>query len=263
MSERALARRWKEYRYRRLLRRMAGPQLVRAFADAYPQAHFVEIGSNDGVKYDHLRPHIVSGSWEGIMVEPVPYVFERLRRNYGGLDGVILENAAIGDRDGRLPFHHLAEADEEERARLPDWYDTIGSFRREAVLGHAGKVPDIEARLVSTEVPCLTFESLLAKHGVERVDLLLIDTEGFDWEIIRHIDFAAHRPRLLVYEHFHLSPDERQECRAHLEGLGYETMEEGFDTFCLDTRSHDGLTRRWRRLRPAVPGVSVAEEERR
>lgn len=240
---------------------MAGPRLVRAFADAYPRAFFVEIGSNDGEKYDHLRPFIVSGSWAGIMVEPVPYVFERLRSNYGGVERVSLENVAIGDRDGRLPFYHLSEVDEDERDGLPDWYDTIGSFLREAVLSHAGKVPGIEQRIVSTEVPCLTFQSLCARHGVERVDLVLIDTEGFDWQIVRHIDFELYRPRLLIYEHFHLSQADRAECRAHLERLGYETMEEGFDTFCLDTRVDDRLTGAWRRLRPAVPGVSAEDEQ--
>lgn len=257
----APGRLWDEYRYRRLLRRMAGPRLVEAFADAYPEAHFVEIGSNDGAKYDHLRPFILSGSWAGIMVEPVPYVFERLRDNYGGLDRVILENAAIADRDGRLPFYHLAQVADHEREGLPDWYDTIGSFLRETVLSHAAKLPDIQERIVCTEVPCLTFDSLLARHGFERVDLLLIDTEGFDWEIVRNVDFDAHRPRLVVYEHFHLAAGDRSDCRAHLEQNGYETMEEGFDTFCLDTRDDDRLTRAWRRLRPAVAGVS-AEDER-
>jgi hypothetical protein len=87
--------------------------------------------------------------------------------------------------------------------------------------------------------------------------VLVIDAEGYDWEIIRDIDFAAWRPRLLIYEQYHLTENERVECRAHVERVGYETMEEGFDTFCLDTGPDDGPTATWRRLRPAVPGVSA------
>ena len=49
------------------------------------------------------------------MVEPVPYVFERLRGNYAGVDRVTLENAAVGATDGDLPFYYLVDASDEER----------------------------------------------------------------------------------------------------------------------------------------------------
>jgi len=249
-------------RHRRQLRRLAGPKLLSAFADQYPSASFVEIGANDGEQHDHLRPFILSRGWTGVMVEPVPYVFERLRRNYADVERVVTENVAIADRDGRLPFYHLVAPDPAERDGLPSWYDGIGSFSRDAVLGHAEHIPDVAERIVQTDVPALTFESLCARHGIERVDLVLVDTEGYDWEIIRNIDLAEQKPRLLVYEHFHLSPDDRASCRAHLHGHGYETMEEGFDTFCLDVSVSDPLSDLWRRLRPAVRGVAASDENR-
>jgi FkbM family methyltransferase len=245
-------------KYMRIQRRLAGPKLLSSFGDAYPQAFFVEVGSNDGEQHDHLRPLILSLEWRGLMVEPVPYVFERLRRNYEDVDRVTLVNVAIADRDGELPFFHMREAEPGER--VPFWYHGTGSFSREAVLGHAKDIPDVEERLVTTTVPCLTFASLLARYEADRVDLLLVDTEGYDWELLRMIDLAAVRPRLVVYEHFHLSPGDRADALARFAELGYETMEEGFDTFCLDPVDDD-LTRRWRRLKPAVGGVSVHDED--
>lgn len=244
----------------RVRRRLAGPKLIKGFADAYPEAVFVEVGANDGVQHDHLRPFIRSGGWTGVMVEPVPYVFERLRDNYAGLDRVRLENAAVADRDGTRPFYHLAEAPEGERARLPGWYDGIGSFSREGVLAHADLVPDIEQRLVTTEVQALTFESLCEKHGIDEVDLVLVDAEGYDAAIVEAIDFASRRPRLLIYEHYHLAPADRAACRTRLEALGYGLLEEHFDTFCLDLRIDDSLSRDWRDRRPGLPGVSVYDE---
>jgi FkbM family methyltransferase len=248
---------WERLKFRRVQQRLAGPKLLRSFAQAYPEAFFVEIGSNDGEQHDHLQPLISSHPWSGIMVEPVPYVFERLRRNYGDAPRVTLENAAIAERDGRLPFYHLGHVEDARREGLPQWYDAIGSFSRAAILRHVREIPDIEQRLVTTEVPSLTFESLCAKHGVDTIDLLLVDTEGYDYEILRSIDFATRRPRLVVYEHYHLPPDERAQCRARLERFGYETLEEGLDTFCLRVDAHDRLTRQWRRLRPGVPGASI------
>jgi FkbM family methyltransferase len=196
------------------------------------------------------------------MVEPVPYVFERLAGNYGSIDRVKLENVAIGDRDGVLPFYYLVDASTEERARLPDWYDGIGSFSRGALLSHSTDIPDVESRLVTADVPTMTFESLCTRHGVRDVDLVLIDTEGYDWEILRSIDFGARTPHLVVYEHYHLAPEDRVVAAAHMERHGYKTMEEGFDTFCLSASANVRLQAAWDRLRPAVRGVSKAEEQR-
>lgn len=253
-------RRWlARRRYERLQRRLVVPQLLCHFAAAYPQAVFVEVGSNDGEQHDHLRPHILDRDWTGVMVEPVPYVFERLRGNYADMPGVALENAAIAEHDGRLPFYHLRDAPPEERVTLPDWYDGVGSFNRVAIMTHAPQMPDISERIVELEVPALRFATLLERHGIDRPDLLVIDTEGHDWAIIRSIDLESHGPRLLIYEHFHLSRSDRAACLAHLQDAGYETLEEGFDTMALRP-ADDQLTDRYRRLTPAVTGVAKYEE---
>ena len=255
--------RLREFRERRAYRRLAGSRILRAFAGAYPRAFFCEIGANDGAQHDPLRELILAHRWRGIMVEPVPFVFERLRRNYESLDRVELENAAIADRDGELPFFHLAEAPEAERAALPGWYDGIGSFSREAVLAHADAIPDVAERLVETTVPCMTVETLLERHGSPTLDLLLIDTEGYDGELIGHLDLERVRPRLLIFEHFHLDPDERRATVERLEAAGYVALAEGFDTFCLDARTDDGLLRAFRRTRPVKPAVSAHDGDDR
>jgi len=254
-------RAWRRFRYRRLQRRLAGRRLLTEFARRHPDAFFIEIGANDGVQHDHLRPFIVESGWRGVMVEPVPYVFERLQSNYEGIDRVKLENAAIADRDGPLPFFHLRPPGAGEAGNLPDWYDGIGSFSRDLIMSHGRHIPDIEERLVQADVPALTFESLCRKHRVARLDLVLIDAEGYDLRILDSIDLAAWHPALLVYEHYHLDANERPRARTLVGDHGYETIEEGFNTWCLDPRADERLTAMWRSLRPAVPGV-FAEDER-
>jgi len=240
----------------------AAPQILRAFADAYPKAVFIEIGANDGVQHDHLRPFIVSLPWRGVMVEPLPWVFERLRSNYRGQKGVTFENAAIAGADGQVPFYYAA-APAEDRGQddRPIWSDTIGSLSRAevektiagardfAASGLGVHIPGIESRIERTEVPSITFESLCRKHRIRELDLLLIDAQGYDYEIINGIDFERYRPRLLIYESITFSAEEREQSTAYLEGLGYETMDEGIDTWCHDPRGGDSLARCWRRVR--------------
>ena len=233
---------------------LALPRILRDFADANPRAFFVEIGSNDGLQHDHLRPFILEHDWRGLMVEPVPYVYARLERNYAGIDRVTLVNAAVAaDTDGELPFFHLRDAPPEERAALPDWYDGIGSFSRDAVLSHAPHMPDIAERIVEARVPAYTFDSLLERHDAPDPDLVVIDTEGYDAEIIASIDFDRHRPELLLYEHYHLDEPTRASTRASMSADGYQTVEEGFDTICA--RSID-----LSRFAPGVPGIAKYEE---
>jgi FkbM family methyltransferase len=252
---------WRIAKYKRIQRRLAGPKLFAAFAERYPEPFFIEIGANDGDHDDHLRPFILNQPWRGVMVEPVPHIFRKLVDNYGSIERVSTANVAIADRDGELPFYHLAEPTQEDLDRLPTWADGIGSFSRASVLSHARAIADVERLVIESAVPTLTFESLCRRYDVPHVDLILIDTEGYDWEILQNIDLARWHPRLVVYEHYHLSKEQQAECRAYLERAGYESMEEGFDTFCLDASVSDALTGAWRRLRPAVRGMYAHDEK--
>ena len=54
-------------------------------------------------------------------------MFERLRANYGDLDGVALENVAISDHDGRVPFHVLATGAEGDAPPI-EGADMFGSL---------------------------------------------------------------------------------------------------------------------------------------
>jgi FkbM family methyltransferase len=254
-------RRRRRLEYQRIQRRLVGPKILAAFDAVYPEAAFVEIGANDGEKHDHLRPFVLRGRWRGVLVEPVPHIFERLRANYDGVAGLRFANVAVADRDGSLPFFHLAPSEGRDDDDLPEWYDTIGSFSRDNVAGHRREIPDIEERIVRVQVPTLTFASLLERHGLDHVDLLAIDTEGYDAEILKAIDFSRTPPRLVIYEHYHLDRDEQRATVERLVDAGYDTIHEGFDTFCLRP-GDDELWRRWKRLSPAIPAQFADEEAR-
>lgn len=227
-----------------------GPRLLRTLGRLRPDAVFVQIGSNDGSKHDPLRATFLRTRWTGVLVEPVPYVFERLRANYARYPRARLENAAVADRSGTMPFYHLRPAAPGET--LVDWYDELGSFRKEVVLSHADRIPQLESRLVATEVRCLTFDELCERHALQSVDLIHTDAEGYDDVILDSIDLGRWRPRVLIYEHKHLSTERRDRCARRIADLGYQCRSEGQDTWCVDARPRDTiqerLLHRWRRL---------------
>jgi FkbM family methyltransferase len=225
---------------------MISPLLLSRFADFHERVFFIEIGANDGVSFDPLRPYLKRPGWAGLMVEPVPYLFERLLAEHGDSDRITLANLAVGDCDGVRAIHHL-QADAKHPG-LPPWKDQIASFDRAHVLAELAELPEAEAAalLTATTVPCVSFEALCAEYGVENLDLLLVDTEGTDYEILTGIDFAAHRPRLLTFEHHHMSAEQRAEIASRLERIGYRLVTEGLDTWCLDVSPADRLSEHWR-----------------
>lgn len=191
---------------------------------------FVQIGSNDAAHNDPLREFILMHGWRGIMVEPVPYVFDRLCRNYGHLRGLTFENVAIAEADGTRDFYYVRESAE---AGLPPWYDQLGSFSLETVLKHAEQIPGLRDRVVHQPVACRTFASLTRQHGVGIFDVLQIDTEGYDYRILRQVDLARHRPSLILYEHRHLPSEDATACMRLLDAAGYECRRlESGDTIC-------------------------------
>lgn len=215
---------------------------------AHPDAAFLQIGANDGMARDPLRIQIERRRWRGVMVEPVPYVFERLEARYGKHPRIQLQQLAIAEREGTMTFYHLRKATPGEK--VWPYYHALGSFRRDVVLKHETFIPDIASRLVETEVPCTTLAGLWRSSGLTELDLLFIDTEGYDYEILRTVDFTTIRPRVVVYEHIHLSPEDRRAAQDLLAEQGYWFFEHGLDTAALDstrlTAADEGLARLFR-----------------
>ncbi|MGH8461581.1 MAG: FkbM family methyltransferase [Stenotrophobium sp.] len=205
---------------------------IRLFGKAYPDAVFIQIGANDGMALDPLRAEVVCRRWRGVMIEPVPYVFKRLHQRYGKHPRIKLVNAAIADRDGSLPFYALAEQKPGEE--VWHWYHALGSFRKDVLLKHKYLIPDIEDRILEIQVGSLTFESLCRQTGITQLDLLQMDTEGYDYEIIRRVPFDKFRPKLILYEYQHLCAEDRTACRSLLHEQGYISFESGIDTVALD-----------------------------
>lgn len=229
------------------------------FARAHPSATFVQVGAHDGHEQDPLWRHIQGRRWSGVMVEPVPYVFRRLERSYADDERIKLVNAAIAPTAGTATLYHIPESDE---PGLPPWYDALASFSRDVIAKHREFIPDIESRIEPIQVPTITFGDLCRDNGFDRVDVVQIDTEGYDYEIIKLIDLERCAPRILMYEHIHLSPQERAECEQRLIGHQYEIYSDVMNTMGLHmpslAKADANLIRTWSRLGPRGTGRAEA-----
>lgn len=166
---------------------------------------FVQIGSNDGKSNDPLHALLVANpSWVSLLVEPVPWLFERLKANYANQPNAKFENAAIaGGPPGQKAFYYLSAAAKKALPELPTWFDQIGSFDKTHIFKHLGQ--EVEPYIINSVYPTLPYKGLIQKHGIERVDVLHIDAEGYDWEILSQVDLELHPPIVILFEHVHLT----------------------------------------------------------
>jgi FkbM family methyltransferase len=176
----------------------------------------VQIGANDGNRYDPYSPLIRKYGLHGVLVEPIPEVYAKLVINYQDQPQINFENSAIGPNSGEMNLYMLCDKYGET-----DGLSVFASFSEEEVQKYR-KQTNQALKVMSISVPVLTFETLRKKYALETVSLLAIDTEGFDYQILRSIDFRKIRPKIIEYEHSHLSVLDERECQRLLTSNGYQ-----------------------------------------
>jgi FkbM family methyltransferase len=204
--------------------------LLRRFADLQGLA-FVQVGANDGRRADPLQRFIDSFGWTGLLIEPLAGNFSDLQRNRGGNPRLKLRRAAVDVTAGRRLIYDLAPS---ATAGRPEWTRGLASFSRGRLEQAARELGMPDSAIVTEEVETITWEEVWREFGPRRCDLLVLDTEGYDFTLLRAAGLALHRPRLILFEHACNTLDERLPLYRELIELGYELATDGGDTIaCL------------------------------
>ena len=189
---------------------------------------FIQIGACDGIIADPIYSFMMSHNCSGILVEPIAYLFERLKKNYAGKTGLVFENAAISDKDEIRDFYCVSTSFKETGFRKAYW-EGLGSLVRRPDL------PGIEKYIRIEKVKCLSYASLIKKHNVKELDLLVIDTEGYEYEILKQVPLVGIKPKVIFYEYKCLEAKVQESCRHLLEKEGYAVKKfyNSGDSFCI------------------------------
>jgi FkbM family methyltransferase len=190
-----------------------------------PSLKFVQIGANDGITGDPIRPYILEYGWEGILVEPQIRVFERLKENYRSVPRLKFENCAIASKDGTSKFYTVCEQSEDGVMG-----ETLASFDRAPLERHArGRKASVEELTVATMTPT----SLLEKHQFGTFDLLQIDAEGYDFELLKMFDLGDTGPPLIHFESGQMKASHQAECYRFLSRMDYAMLTLKGDTLAM------------------------------
>jgi len=200
--------------------------IISGFRNSKNNFFFVQIGACDGKKSDPIHDFVQQRHWRGIMVEPQPDMFVKLQQSYAGCPGLVFENVVIASENGVAPFYRLKDG---YRHLFHDDPCLLSSLSPDHILRHLSKPVDAAQALEVTQLPALTLHSLCAKYNVSKIDLLQIDAEGYDYEIIKMIDFSALKPSVIRFEHANLSPSHKIDGIELLLSHGYKLVVGRYD----------------------------------
>jgi FkbM family methyltransferase len=192
---------------------------------------FIQIGAFDGKSGDPIYPYIKRGLLKGCFVEPQADAFQNLQANYAGVEGVRFKRAAIGPKSGEATLYRVKPG-----TPGPEWLFQIASFSRDVLMKHAPYAPGLEQAIITETVPTVTFDELLAELP-EPPSVVVIDTEGYDYEIVKLLDVPRRKPSLILYEHKHLSDADQNACVKLLIDAGYLVAPIGQDTVASQPES--------------------------
>jgi FkbM family methyltransferase len=203
------------------------------------QTFCVQVGANDGKTNDPVYPYLTGYGWRGLLVEPLVDVFQQeLTKTYSGCSNVTLVNAALAPINGSLPLYRVAVS----RAR---WATGLSSFRRDNLENHIANgyiekkakadgvaLPSNTDDWIETvQVRTTTVADLLGENNVGQFDVLCVDTEGFDFEILKLFDFKIYRPDFVLFESKNLADGDYIAAKNMLTENGYILYWDNGDTF--------------------------------
>ena len=193
----------------------------------------LKIGANDGVENDPIADLLLDDSrYRGVLVEPVPYYAKLLADNYRNTGRFRIEQVAIAAASGTATMYYVTENSLEILGSpLPHWLRGVTSLDRSHVLKHLA--PDVHSIVEETVVECLNVKGLLERNHVEKIGLLQIDAEGFDWVVLEQFDFGVFRPKVVLFERRHLNTRDQESAQSKMEQAGYQVSPMETDFFCL------------------------------
>jgi FkbM family methyltransferase len=187
---------------------------------------FLEIGAMDGVHHDALYPHVVAHpEWEGLLVEPLPDMFKKLKATYKDRKNLKFEQAAIAENAGVALITRIPPT--KVNKECPDWADGISTLRPEKhIISQYGS---LRQHTVQEKIRTMTFAELAEKQKLTQMDLLQIDTEGYDRIIFDQIWAAGFRPVIIKLEALYMQYMEILELQYMLGQEGYICTLQGED----------------------------------
>ena len=189
----------------------------------------VVLGAHIGI---HIKDEISKIKDSSILlVEPVPHNISAIKENLKEFKNVHLEPVAVASVRETKDFFFVKATSINKLKK--HWASGIGSFNKNHLLNHRTKRFLIEEDDID-KIPIKTvkFEDLIDKYSITEIDKILIDIEGYEYEILRDMDLKKVRINSILFEYKHF--DGYQKTGEKLEEILKKFEENNYKTSKVD-----------------------------
>ena len=189
----------------------------------------VVLGAHIGI---HIKSEIEKILPEkALLVEPVPHNVVEIKKNLNNLEGIIIEQVALSDKNETRNFYFVKNTSIHKLKK--HWSSGIGSFNKQHLLDHKSKRFKIEEEDIDKiSIEAIRFKDLVDKYKINQIDKLLVDVEGSEFAILKDIDLSSVNVKKIIFEYKHF--DGYQTTGKKLEEILKKFEENGYTTKKID-----------------------------
>ena len=155
---------------------------------------FIEAGANDGLSQSNTYWLERMKGWHGLLIEPVPAVAARCRRNRP--KATVVNAALVATPDVKSIRIAAVGLYGYVTGSLSSPEHEAEHRRRGASTAGIASVEHIQ----DIEVPARTLESILDETGIGPIDFFSLDVEGYEINVLRGMNMRRYRPAYLLVE---------------------------------------------------------------
>jgi FkbM family methyltransferase len=173
---------------------------------------YVDVGAHHPVRFSNTYLLYRRG-WHGVNIDAAPgsmAAFARMRPRDINLEVGVMAH------DGMRDFYVFNEPA----------LNTFDAERARTLERPPYKLSSVQ------QVRCAPLAAVLREHAIGAIDLLTIDAEGYDFDVLKTVDWAVAKPRVVLTEHFSRDLAEllTSELHTYLRERGYRLTAKTFNS---------------------------------
>lgn len=139
---------------------------------------FLDLGANDGITFSNTRALALKG-WRGVLVEPSPKAYERLKTLYNGNKGIYTYPFAISDHNGQGMLNESGPLCAAGDIGLVSTFHNNEMARFKRTVSYA-----------PVEVKTFKWKTFLNRLRIKEFDFISADCEGDEMKFLPDMDLS-------------------------------------------------------------------------
>jgi FkbM family methyltransferase len=210
--------------------------IIKPLIDKNQINKIIQVGANDGLSDDFLL-RCFNKNLKAILIEPITDAFIKLKANYKKYPKANCLNLALGiENENKEIFSVNSDYYEYYKKKYHNkdvnWLTVLSSFNKEHLINHGIK----KNHITSHNINCITFYKLINDYNYHDMDLLIVDTEGYDVKLINSFIEEFEINPMIIFEWIHAEKNEISLLVEKLKKRNYQFLKIGRDLVCLQDK---------------------------